>query len=348
MLFSERSIKSIALMLFLNIFCVSQMQAALLISDTPVTILQGSDSKLNRPEGVAFSPGDNCLAVANSGNASITLYPKNGETGSLYKTSPSCVIQNNRILRYAHVVAFTPSGDFLGGVGRESRSTVIFERDSSLESCFYRTPYWKLVHKSKVDPKPAGLCFDPVHGTLIIANRKSADCFEFHNQINGEGSYTTSVSQSILLTDLLADSISVPHDVAISPDGTLLAGVHKKFKGDVYDQGESAITIYEKINPGSPEFNPLPSFTIRLGDEKTHSISFHPSGKYLAITQELTYATIYERVEGSIEFTKIGTTAVDYTGERGLAKGVAFSPDGESLAITFDNDLILIYSVQEL
>ena len=51
--------------------------ASLKIQDLPSTIIRGPDAELDHPEGCAFSPSGDYIAVANLFNDSVTFYPSN-------------------------------------------------------------------------------------------------------------------------------------------------------------------------------------------------------------------------------------------------------------------------------
>ena len=101
---------------------------AMRISDKPITVIEGPQALLQRPEGLAFSPTGDYLAVSNSEGSSVTLYARKGAAGAKYDRAPEQTVHDPRLLNYVHDVQFSPCGTFLSVVSRNYHSLVFYKR----------------------------------------------------------------------------------------------------------------------------------------------------------------------------------------------------------------------------
>jgi len=328
--------------------CVFPVYGDLLINDTPTTIIQGNSSRLNQPEGVVFSLSDECIAVANALGNTISIYKRIGDGGSLYENEPSFIIDDKDNFNYPHDVKYTPNGKYLGVISRWNSTAAIYRTKNSSGSSFSTKPSWKLKGSSSKLNHPASLDFSPSGNILVICNRRGSITFH-KKKSHKSGEYHQSPYQEITQRQLLKYGISNPHGVAFSPDGNTIATVHKKYFMNPASDGQSALVIFEKSSPNSTNFNPAPSFVSYAGTKGLHSIAFHPSGNYLAVSDGISDVYIYQRSEGN-EFVLVHTIKVPgETPEDEGPKGMAFSRSGDCLAVTVVSPYqVHIYDVQEV
>lgn len=105
-----------------------QLQGKLVVSEKPTTTIavdfigdQGplSGSGLSRPENITFSPSDDCLAVANILNDSVSFYHRIGDSGFQYEATPSFTLKGtDAFIAAPHDVAFSPCGNYVGVISR--------------------------------------------------------------------------------------------------------------------------------------------------------------------------------------------------------------------------------------
>jgi len=73
----------------------SPLLAELQVNPEPSWALKGVRSKLAQPEGVAFSPDNLCMAIANAASDTITLYRRT-QTG--FETKPCTEINGSSMI----------------------------------------------------------------------------------------------------------------------------------------------------------------------------------------------------------------------------------------------------------
>lgn len=303
--------------------------AGILILQEPVSILEGEKSHLCRPEGVAFAPDDQYIATVNSEGHSITLYPRLRE--GLYDSQPCQQIEGD-LIRYPHDLEFTPSGRFLAVASRDNNLIHLFTYKGGILSSL---PVFTLPNLSSSLHLPAGLSFSPVDETLAVANRAGEHSLVFYKK-KGKSRYQTAPFYEITAELLREHHLSAPHAVAYAPDGKTFAVVHKRVCKNA--SGTSAFTIWD-----AEEMKLL--YTYFLGDECIHSISYHPSGRYLAVTNEQEGLFIFEE-RAPHQFLPVASIPIDRRGHFEGAKGVAFSRSGRFLAVTTTWPAVLIFSIQ--
>jgi DNA-binding beta-propeller fold protein YncE len=330
-------------------FYLLPIQSHLVISEKPSTIISGEGTQLERPEGISFSPSGDCLAVANSSGDSVTIYSRIGNEGIEYDPIAACVIHNSKVLEYPHDVDFSPCGQYLV-VANRNKHCISFFRRSSINSCqFESSPYFNLRGKRTKLQLPAGVAYSPVGNFLVVANRQGNGKITFYSPNMKKGksnSFKKTPFYETTARDMQSLNIGASHDVAISSDGNTVAVVHKKYVGE-YSRN-SALVIYENQAEFSKLPHFVPTYVKNFGVSCLHSISFHPSGKYLAVSDEREDVMIFQRVEKTNAFELITSIPIDKQGNVEGAKGVAFSPQGDCIAISTMIPEILIYDIHEV
>ena len=344
---TKRALK-IGLGVLLLFSSASTLFADLSISLVPTMTIEGEDSQLERPEGFRFSPSGDCIAVTNSEGDSITFYRRKGNRGCEFETSPACVIHNADVLCYPHDLAFSSSGLYIVVASRDNDSIVFFKRESLDDLNFSETPYAIIKGlRSKLNV-PAGVSFSPDDRLLAVANRKDGGLVTFYRLIDETTfTYTSDPIYEIPASVFLDHGINACHDLAFSPDGKSLAIVHKKY--DIGFDGKSALMIFEIAEMPNGEISCHPSFIHSTGFGCLHSVSYHPSGDYLAISSENDKVWIFKKEKESNTFSLYTTIFIDKRGNATEVKGVDFSPSEECMAITtvISSNTILIHEISD-
>ncbi|NGX39441.1 MAG: hypothetical protein KR126chlam1_00770 [Chlamydiae bacterium] len=346
---NRRQIHPIFLFLFsLFTLGIPHLHSDLFVNETPVTIIQGPQSSLNRPEGASFSPSGNCLVIANSSGCSLTFYKRIGDSGGKYEIAPSFVIKDSKLLNYAHDVAFSPCGQYVVAACRESNTLACYKRKKGSEIAFIRRPHWLIegFHKAKLH-KPTSIAFSPCGQIIAVANRMGNYSTNFYAQIpGGDFQFDPVPFQTITAEELAKHNVSASHGLAFTPDGNHLATMHKSWWQT--PSGESAFTFADKESLGDMTCHFSLSNVELYGCTCLHSIAFHPSGKYLAATHESGDVIIFEKVAASNEYVSMTSISIDKRGKHEGPKGIAFSPCGRYLAVTTVANFVLIYEVEEI
>ena len=298
--------------------------ALVTITDDPICTINGVEGRLSRPEGIAFSPKGEKLAIANSTNGTVTFYERISDGSAVYEAGPSYVLENKKSLRYTHGVQFTPCGKYIGVASRNTNSVVLFQVGKNF-------PYQTL--KSNLD-YPAELSFSS--NLLGVASRKGNDYLTFYKQLKS-GKFAPKPEWIVgrkFHEDL---NLSAPHALAFSPDGKTLATVHKRYVSS--PEGRAALVIWDVLKKS-------PKFIHPLGEEFFHSIAFHPSGNYIAVTNERKNVEIFKREEG-YTFSLFAEIPVEREDRKESCKGIAFSACGNYLGFTSTKPAVLIYDIGE-
>ncbi|MCP5508262.1 MAG: WD40 repeat domain-containing protein [Chlamydiales bacterium] len=335
--------KKLLIVSLISCFLAHSAWAELTISRRPACVIQGPDSGLERPEGITFSPTGDLLAVANSAGPSVTVYRRTDEDHGVYERTPACILKMPAVVRYPHDVEFSPCGEYLAVASRDNNSIVIFQRKGDM---FHEQPYWVFDGAGTKLNMPAGLSFSPDGKTMGVANRAGNDSVLFFSTSSKKKMRCTSKPfQVITNSELLEHEIAATHAIAFAPDGNHVALVNKRTNCN--GGGKSALVILEKSQDKKNNIRYYPVYFELYGVECLHSINYHPSGKYLGVTHEREDVWIYEQVEGTSEFRHVFSIGVDKKGNFEGSKGVAFSPDGKSIAISTMVPEIIVYDITE-
>jgi len=328
------------------VFSPSYVQCKLVFSKKPVTVLSGYKSKLKRPEGVTFTPDGEYLLIANAGNNSLAAFQREGISGAKYSKRPAWEFKSDEYLHYVHDLCFNQSGDYLGAVCRENNMVVLFQRNDTENGSFNLDRVWHMCGTPNALNNPSGLAFSPFNDLLSVVNRMGGNGINFYKPFDSDrGIYETYPTQQILEEESLPFGLAAPHAVAFSHDGQYLAVLHKKFFKNKEAEGVSALVLYEMDGDFPNGYISEPEIIAEMGDHCLHSIDIHPSDRYIAVTFEEGYVLIFERVGDGAEYQLTQETP-HYQRTR-KAKGVAFSSQGDCLAITFQNNLVIVFGVTE-
>lgn len=299
-------------MIFLILFFAFHLSAELHISDQPITIIEGH---LNRPEGIALSPEGDYLAVTSMGNHKVHFYKR--IEGSLYENTPSFSFEGEvSHLYYPHDLSFSSDGQYLAVANRIGKSINIYKN--------YDPVPIQVISDSNLMPN--AVKFIPNEMCMVVTYEENV--MRFYRVDNFTYQEFAGIAKK-------------PNGLACSPDGNLIA---------VASHSEHAIYYYQKVESF---FEP----TCKIKNKKSklhcpHSLSFHPSCEYLAVSNGgdpktvLFFKILAEQPEKILIIDIPGITFHAYGG----VKGVSFSPDGTSLALCISDAInpegaVLIYSV---
>lgn len=331
----------------------------LTIDNTPSTILQNGVSQLYRPEGVAFSPSGDYVATANLFANSIMFYRREGISGSIYKTTPAYSIQGVKSkLHLPHDLSFSPDGRHLAVANRQANSITIYAKNQ--KGTFRSQPIAIIQGQFSELSTPSSVRYSPEGNILAVANTES-HTITFYRYRRNE--YSQKPYQIIKDEHLLTSVNSLD----FSKDGKLLA---------VADIEKNTVHLFQK-NPNSENlYSSSPVQTLQGQDSNLccpHSLSFHPIEDYLVVSnaQGRNNINVFKKIADGpfyevapiltmqvIEMYKASNLDfIDQLHKKGGCKGVAFSPDGTSLAITqnltadgvqvpISTSMLLIYPVK--
>jgi len=333
-----------SLTLFLPIFLIiSSLGAELQINPTPSIVIKGRRTLLSRPEGISFSPDNRCLAIANSVGKTITFYRR---TEQGFERKPCSILEDLKILAFPHDVTFTPDGQHVGVASRSNHTFALYRYDMSQPGKVEETPCTVLQGDASSICYPAAVDFSPKDGTLVIANRMGSYGITCYRYL-GNSKFETTPFYQVTEATFLEQNLSPPHGCGLDPSTNCIACVNKKFFKNPNARRMSGLCLI-----GLPSLIGLPtneqdartgiSYVKYFKKDHFHSIAFHPSGLYFAMSSDHTGDVVLcKRDEVSGEWDPIQTLHFRPESEanwehaqKSLPKGVAFTPDGSQLGIT--------------
>lgn len=309
--------------------------SAEIVYDPPLYLIEGARSRLNHPEGLAFSPTDTLLAVANARSNNILFYRFDENDFSSLSQEPLFIIDGKKkLFAYPHDVSFSPDGKHLAVVSSYSNRITIHERLQESGS-YSQQPIAVIegkraglinTHTVKYSPSGNTLAVCDVTGHKIALYRKTDD------------SYEPNPYQILSPPSLIMDR---PDGVAFSRDGTYLG---------VTSHGNHSVLIFQQQMEGSGLYDPQP-VQILKGPETTfhytHSLSFHPVDDTLVVSSasgKKTLAAFLKLASGPNLYSTTPNQVFEifnpltfymqmFEPEEGGLKGVAFTPSGRVLAV---------------
>ncbi len=327
-----------------------EADASLTIIEPPGTILEGVESKVCHPEGIAFSPTGDSVAVVNAASDAICFHRRLANDSN-YEITPSFTIEGpDAQLSYPHDVAFSPNGEHLAVANSQGQSVNIYKK--STQHDFYEpVPMVVLKGRRTQLHYPHAVKYVPTENAIAVANVYANTIAFFHY----EGDDYEQVPYYVITQDQILDR---PDGLAFSSDGELLA---------VASHGNHLVPIYQRQQGPNGEYSWKLVEVIRGFRSNLyypHSLSFHPSNEYLAVSNAAGAQTLLVFKKVSDTFPRYGRTAVQALSifhaesvplqstfpEEGGVKGVAFAPNGNALGICSSNiaDLhksVLIYPI---
>lgn len=309
------------------------------VSDEPVTIIREGDSQLDRPEGVVFSRDGRYIATANSLVNTVTFYKRVGDDGAVFEPVPAFSIEGpDSQLNYPHDIAFSPDSRRLAVANRMGNSITIYAKDETGEA-FLSTPVAVIKGMSSKVQSPDSVRYSPVDNVIAVANLHRSTITLYHY---AGDEYDKRPFQTISGT---SHTLKVPDSIDFSFDGELMAAT---------SHDTNSVVIYQRLPGKGGRYTSEPVEIIK-GKETNftcpHSVSFHPTKDYLIVSsaQGLKNVNIFKKVSDAfpryehtpsiameiIEMYEESTLyLLEQLKQEGGCKGVYFSPDGKSFAVT--------------
>lgn len=301
------------------------------IDSKPTSVIRASaESGLDRPEGLTFSPSGDLIAVANSLANTITFY-KRIEAG-VYETTPAYTIQGEESwLNYPHDLSFSRDGTFLAVANRSGNAITLYRKNLE-KNQFENTPFAMIQGRYTHISAPDAVRFSPTDNLLAVANLLSNTVTLYRYHQNRFFSMPIQVIRHPIL--------QVPDGIDFSKDGQWLA---------VTSHDAHAVAIFKQTSHGKYDAVPM---QIIQGEEThftyPHSLSFHPQTNVLAVSCSQGRQNVHLFVpeagvfpnapEFSMEVLEMYDAStihlIEHLWQEGGVKGVAFSPDGKSIAVT--------------
>ncbi len=317
---------------------MTSVSFGLSIDSNPTTlILADRYSQLDRPEGVAFTPSGDYIAVANSLANTITFYRRIGEQGSAYETRSRFSIKGPQSqLDYPHDLSFSPDGNHLAVANRQGNAITIYKKNL-FRNYYDSTPIAVISGESSQIVSPDAVKYSPVENIIAVGNVDSNTISFYSYQGDQYDQQPYQVIQGSFF--------QVPDGLGFSGDGDLLG---------VISYASDTVVIYQRQPNSQGHYRDHPVQVLQ-GEETRfvypHSLSFHPSENYLAVSCAQGRKNVHvflQETEGAattysnapilsleiLEMYNDSTIALlEQIQQDGGVKGIAFAPDGKSLAI---------------
>ncbi|MGH7994268.1 MAG: beta-propeller fold lactonase family protein, partial [Limisphaerales bacterium] len=307
-------------------------------------------NKLQRFEGVAFSPSGDVLSVATADTKTVYLFRRNAN--GLLEDTPYCDIGGPESgLSYPHDVAFTRWGDTeLLAVGQRGGAIALYEKNQANGNYGPEPAFEIRGSKTKLDYSD-GVAFVPPHDEYIAACNLEHCSITFYRR--DMGSAVGFELEPALEIDHL--SLVHPDGLAFSPCGRWLA---------VANHGNHTVSIFQgrkRNNPGEKlEYGPAPVTIIEdPGLRHPHSVAFTPETYHLVVTPAgANYFCVYEpaRHKYGLQWSQSPVLQITFgpddifkevnvNTQEGGPKGIAIH--SSSLAICSPESGVKIYSFHE-
>ena len=312
-------------------FSTAQSNANI-IDKKPITVIEQHESGINHPEGIAFSSSGDFIAVANALGNTITFYKKLDDT--TYETTPYFTLKNPEAqLSYPHDLSFSPDGYYLA-VANSLGTVNIYKKNPDC-SFYDLSPAAIIKCDLSTLKNPHAVKYSPVENIIAVADvlKNIVSLYRYQNEKYEQIPY-----------QIIQDSngiLNKPDGLAFSSDGELLA---------VTSHANHSVVFYQQIPNSQGLYSPDP-VEILQGEQTnfcfTHSVSFHPTNDYLAVSSASGKYTLSIFKKTSENFPRYSifpeqTLEIynpknfhlrDQFPEEGGVKGIAFSPDGKQLSI---------------
>ncbi|MBI2742468.1 MAG: hypothetical protein HYX48_00930 [Chlamydiales bacterium] len=325
--------------LIIALILVASNCFGLSVGSTPTSVIRADGpSRLDRPEAVAFTPSGDYVAVANALADTITFYRRIGEEGAVYETTPAFTIEGPESqLNYPHDLSFSPDGTHLAVANRHGNAITIHKRDLATNR-YDSVPIAAIGGKRSRIGHPDAVRYSPVEKIIAVANMHS-NTLTFYSY---QGDRYERQPYQMIRNSIL----KIPDGLDFSRDGKLLAVTsHDAHCVVIYQRKSSSHGVYSDrpiqilhgketrfCYPHSLSFNPLDdslAVSCSQGRKNVHIFTREPEGSMLP------YANAPELSLEIIEMYDESTIALlEQLSQEGGVKGITFTPDGRSLAIT--------------
>jgi len=328
-----------------ELFPYPRVWAVISATRRPSASITGRHTALVRPEGLAFSGTGDLMVVSNSDGNTVTIYSRGDELQGFFHGEPCGMLTDAIKLNFVHDVALSPCGKMLAAAAREDHSVSIFMRSKTQPNTFEAKPAWTIRGVASRLRFPAGVSFHPGGECLAVTNRQNSGITLFRIRRERDGCSIDFVPfQTISESDLLPLGLAAPHGVTFSPDGAFLMATHKRFYKTRNPDGASALTCFRWHTTPDLGLDPVPIYTALRGNSCLHSVAFHPSGRFFALTDESADVEVFEWRPQELSVRQVDRISIFRCGHSEGPKGVAFTSDGKQLAVTTVCDQVLSFS----
>jgi len=284
------------------------------------------------------------MAVANSDENSVALYSAAKSGGRGYSRKRVGKYKNRAKLNYAHAVAFLGGEQRMAVLGEYSDALCIIEFDNT-DAGRYRGRLVQFI--SGADSglcQPSDVAVHPTGQWLAVANRVAAG-ISCYARDGADGRLTARPVQVLSGDDLEALGLAAPHGLDFSADGRYLFTVHKKYAGGD-GGGQSALCVFACLAEPRAGFCEAPALIHWSGEAALHCVACHPEHDILGVTNSLGDVDFFRWGRASVALEKFHSIRVFRVGEG--VKGIAFTPDGRSVALTSELDEVLIFDLDKV
>lgn len=273
---------------FLLIFS-SIVHAKLILSDQPVTIIEGKDSKICRPEGVEFTPSGDVLAVVNSNNPSVDFYARIGENSARYETKPFVRLTGKKAsLGYPHDLSFSPDGHFMAVADRKLDQINIYEIIGG-EKFIRQHPVQILTKQISQLKDTNAVSFSP-DGTMLAAANGKSHTVNFYAVNDGR------------IEEIPCQIFKANKTLLKTPDGMAFSR-DSRYLAVTCHHGTFSVILFQR-EPGSSRWFETEPFDIVKGEHAhfcyPHSVCFYPNNQYLVSSSAAGKQTVhmFEKLSG--------------------------------------------------
>lgn len=321
---------------FCSIFSIltTSVYPATIVDHHPIGIIEGTESMINHPEGIAFSPSGNLVAIANAGGSNVLFFQASDCCSTGTKSQPVFVINGlDSPLKYPHDLDFTLDGEHLAVACPGDNRVIIYKRN--VQSGFYEEKPLAVIEGSKGGLLAiSAVKYCPNGNYLGVCDVAGYQIALYH--YNGEN-YDSMPYQVIRAP---SDILKQPDGLGFSKDGKWLA---------VTSHGNHSVLIFERKFL-SQEYSNTPAEILK-GEETlftfTHSLCFHPIDDTLIVSSAGGRKTLslFKKISELVpRYTSSAAQAIEiynpetiymqeFYPEEGGVKGITISPDGKILGI---------------
>jgi 6-phosphogluconolactonase (cycloisomerase 2 family) len=281
------------------------------------------------------------IGVSNSEGHSVGFYSAMDKSGQAWSATPCGVISNTDCLHYIHDAVLSPCGSYIATVAREAHSMTAFKPPGTADASGDSEPLWCFKGPESGLNFPTGIAIHPSGDFIAVANRIRLG-ISLYRRSGDKGRFEVKPFQFITEQDGYRFDLSSPHGLDFSPDGKFLVVTHKRFRtwGNA-GGGQSGLAVYRWQETPDPHLDSVPVAIERYGDAELHSVSVHPSGDLIGVSDEGMGVDIFRFSAQQGSLSKVATFPLFRIGSS--VKGLGFTRDGKQFAVTCDLDEILFF-----
>ena len=324
------------IILFCTLFSLSIQLHAAILKEVPTALIEGEETLLNRPEGIAFTPSGDYVVIANSAGNNVLFYRTADCINQTAPVYPVFILGGSSFpLGYTHDISFSPDGGEIAVVCRTANRISIHKKNKS--SGFYdQVPFSTIERIASTFKSCNAAAYSPTGRCLAVCDVIGHKVFLYRHK---NDRYESTPYQVISGPKNI---IHRPDGVAFSSDGQLLA---------ITSHGTNSLLIYERTSTKKETYSASP-VEILSGEETgfnfPHSVSFHPLDGTLAVSSSGVVKTTLALFKKNSNIAPYYSSTPSQTfeiynpdtiylqkhaKEEGGVKGISFSPDGKFIGL---------------